>query len=80
MFQIGIGKRNYDFGIDYDLLAERTENYVSADISLVIDTATRPAFRRKKDSIASKYGDMGVKFPFRKACDSKKQSSLRFFS
>lgn len=47
MFQIGIGKRNYDFGIDYDLLAERTENYVSADISLVIDTAARLAFRRK---------------------------------
>lgn len=47
MFQIGINKRNYDFGIDYDLLAERTENYVSSDISLVIDTAARLAFRRK---------------------------------
>lgn len=47
MFQIGIGKRNYDFGIDYDVLAEKTENYVSADISLVIDTAARLAFRRK---------------------------------
>lgn len=47
MFQIGIAKRNYDFGIDYDLLAERTENYVSADISLVIDTAARLAFRKK---------------------------------
>ena len=51
MFQIGIGKRNYDFGIDYDLLAERTENYVSADISLVIDTAARLAFRRKTGKI-----------------------------
>lgn len=47
IFQIGIGKRNYDFGIDYDILAERTENYVSADITLVIDTAARLAFRRK---------------------------------
>ena len=47
MFQIGIGKRNYDFDINYDLLAEKTENYVSADISLVIDTAARLAFRRK---------------------------------
>ena len=47
MFQIGIGRRHYDFGIDYDLLAERSENYVSADISLVIDTAARLAFRRK---------------------------------
>ncbi len=47
MFQIGIMKRNYDFGIDYELLADKTENYVSADISLVIDTAARLAFRRK---------------------------------
>lgn len=47
MFEISISKRNYDFGIDYDRLAERTENYVSADISLVIDTAARLAFRRK---------------------------------
>lgn len=47
MFQICISKRNYDFGIDYDRLAEKTENYVSADISLVVDTAARLAFRRK---------------------------------
>ncbi len=47
MFQISISKRNYDFGIDYDRLADMTENYVSADISLVIDTAARLAFRRK---------------------------------
>ena len=47
MFEIGVYKRNFDFGIDYDLLAEKTENYVSADISLVIDTAARLAFRRK---------------------------------
>ena len=47
MFQIGIAKRTYDFGIDYDLLADKTENYVSADINLVIDTAARLAFRRK---------------------------------
>lgn len=51
IFQIGLGKRNYDFGIDYDLLAERTENYVSADISLVIDTAARLAFRRRIEKI-----------------------------
>jgi transitional endoplasmic reticulum ATPase len=47
MLQISIRKRNYDFGIDYERLADMTENYVSADISLVIDTAARLAFRRK---------------------------------
>lgn len=47
LFQISLGKRKYDFGIDYDRLADMTKNYVSADISLVIDTAARLAFRRR---------------------------------
>lgn len=47
IFRISIIKRKYDFGIDYDKLADLTENYISADISLVIDTAARLAFRRK---------------------------------
>ncbi len=46
IFRISITKRKYDFGIDYDKLADMTENYISADISLVIDTAARLAFRR----------------------------------
>lgn len=51
MFEIGISNRCYDFGIDYGMLAEKTENYVSADIKLVIDTAARLAFRRKTGKI-----------------------------
>ena len=51
MFQISVSKRNYDFGINYDQLADMTENYVSADITLVIDTAARLAFRRKTGKI-----------------------------
>lgn len=51
IFRISIEKRKYDFGIDYDKLADMTENYISADISLVIDTAARFAFRRKIDKI-----------------------------
>lgn len=51
IFRINIEKRKYDFGIDYDKLADMTENYISADISLVIDTAARLAFRRKIDKI-----------------------------
>lgn len=46
IFRISITKRKYDFGIDYDRLADMTENYISADISLVIDKAARLAFRR----------------------------------
>lgn len=51
IFRISITKRKYDFGIDYDKLADLTENYISADISLVIDTAARLAFRRKTGKI-----------------------------
>lgn len=51
IFQISISKRRYDFGINYERLADLTENYVSADISLVIDTAARLAFRRKISKI-----------------------------
>lgn len=51
IFRIGIIKRTFDFGIDYDKLADMTENYISADISLVIDKAARLAFRRKFDKI-----------------------------
>lgn len=47
MFQISLSKRCYDFGIDYDKLASLTQNYISADISLVVDNAARLAFRRK---------------------------------
>ncbi len=51
IFQINITKRRYDFGIDYDQLADRTENYISADIALIVDTAARLAFRRNVGKI-----------------------------
>lgn len=46
IFKISITRRKHDFGIDFERLADMTENYISADISLVIDTAARLAFRR----------------------------------
>ena len=52
IFRISISKRKFDFGIDYDKLAEMTENYISADISLIVDTAARLAFRRKIPKIS----------------------------
>ena len=41
-------KRPYDFGIDYDELANLTENYVSADIKLIVDDASREAYKTKE--------------------------------
>ena len=51
LFRINLRKRKTDFGIDYDKLAQLTENYVSADIRLIVDTAARLVFRRRLDCI-----------------------------
>lgn len=51
LFAIQLKERKVDFGIDYESLAQQTENYISADIKLVVDTAARMVFRRKLDKI-----------------------------
>lgn len=51
MFEINLRKRKVDFGIDYEHLASLTENYVSADIKLLVDMAARLVFRRKMSKI-----------------------------
>lgn len=47
LFRINLQNRKTDFGIDYGKLADLTENYVSADIKLIVDTAARTTFRKK---------------------------------
>ena len=39
-------RKALDFGIDYEKLANMTENYVSADIKLIVDEAARNALSR----------------------------------
>lgn len=51
IFEINLSKRRCDFGIDYDYLASITENYISADIKLIIDNAARLTFKRKLGKI-----------------------------
>ncbi len=51
LFIINLSKRKKDFGIDYNKLAEETENYVAADIKLIVDSAARLVFRNNKDCI-----------------------------
>ncbi len=43
MLRMYLEKRPYDFGIDYEHLAELTECYVSADLKLIVDDASRKA-------------------------------------
>ncbi|MFW5871984.1 MAG: protein kinase domain-containing protein [bacterium] len=47
MFRMLLESRPLDFGINYDLLAEKTENYVSIDINHLVDEAARKALRNK---------------------------------
>ncbi len=49
LFEKCLQKRKaVDFGIDYDVLAKMTDNYVSADIQLIVDDAARYALRRQE--------------------------------
>lgn len=45
LFKLYLEKRPYDFGIDYGKLADLTNNYVSADIQLIVNDASRKALK-----------------------------------
>lgn len=47
MFEMLLKKRPYDFGLDYDKLAQLTENYVFSDLTLIINDASRKALIAK---------------------------------
>lgn len=46
LFKLYLEKRPYDFGLDYQLLADMTRNYVSADIQLIVNDASRQALKQ----------------------------------
>ena len=45
MFEMYLKERPYDFGLNYDHLAQLTENYVSSDIKMIVDDASRKALK-----------------------------------
>lgn len=47
MFEMYLKNRPLDFGIDYDQLSKITEHYVSADIELLVNEASRLALKTK---------------------------------
>lgn len=51
IFEINLSRRKTELGIDYEKLASMTENYVSADIQLIIDQAARKTFKNKENHI-----------------------------
>lgn len=52
MFELYLKDRPLDFGINYIKLAELTENYVSSDIKLLIDEASRKTIRDRAKRIS----------------------------
>lgn len=46
LFKLYLEKRPYDFGLDYQLLADMTKNFVSADIQLIVNDASRQALKQ----------------------------------
>lgn len=46
LFRLYMNKRPYDFGLDYHQLADMTQGYVSADIQLIVNDASRNALRQ----------------------------------
>lgn len=47
LFELYLKSRPYDFGLDYDELAELTKDYVSADIQLIVNDASRAALKQR---------------------------------
>jgi transitional endoplasmic reticulum ATPase len=59
MFEMYLKSRPIDFGIDYNKLAELTENYVSSDIKdSIIDEASRQALKAKSRITMTILGDV----------------------
>lgn len=51
MFELYLKGRPVDFGINYEKLAQLTENFVSSDIKLLIDKSSRVTIREKLGKI-----------------------------
>jgi len=47
MFKLYLKKRPIDLGLNYEKLAEMTDNYVSSDIKFLVDEASRKALKLK---------------------------------
>ena len=47
MFELYLKKRPIDLGLNYETLAEITDNYLASDIKFIVDDASRYALKRK---------------------------------
>jgi transitional endoplasmic reticulum ATPase len=79
LFELYLKKRPLDFGIDYDRLATLTENYVSSDIKLLIDEASRKTIRDKMKRVSMQTLENTIKNqrPTVSLSELKKYESIR---
>lgn len=79
MFELYLKDRPLDFGIDYNKLAILTEHYVSSDIKLLIDEASRKTIREKLKRISMETLEfiIGHQKPTVSLSELKKYESIR---
>lgn len=49
MFEMYLKSRPVDFGMDYEKLANITDNFVAADIELIVNDASRNALKVRRE-------------------------------
>lgn len=79
MFELYLKDRPLDFGIDYTVLASLTENYVSSDIKLLVDEASRRTIREQLKRITMETLETTIKNqrPTVSMSDLKKYETIR---
>jgi transitional endoplasmic reticulum ATPase len=79
LFELYLKNRPLDFGIDYDKLATLTENYVSSDIKLLIDEASRKTIRENLKRISMETLEFVIKNqkPTISLADLKKHEAIK---
>lgn len=61
LFRVSLKGRSKELGIDYDKLSMMTENRVSADITLIVDTAARKVFKENRAMITQRDLEIAIK-------------------
>ncbi|MDR0680752.1 MAG: AAA family ATPase [Dysgonamonadaceae bacterium] len=79
LFELYLKSRPLDFGIDYNKLAMLTENYVSSDIKLLIDEASRKTIKDKIKRISMETLEFVIKNqkPTISLADLKKHEAIK---
>jgi transitional endoplasmic reticulum ATPase len=79
LFELYLKNRPLDFGIDYDRLATLTEKYVSSDIKLLIDEASRKTINDKTKRVSMETLEFVIKNqrPTISLADLKKHEAIK---